>query len=288
MDWYRCVAAGARFAFLRAGSCTQATGNAYTDDQFLRNAELAPDYLPCGAYWYFRPNHDPIDQANYFCDLLKASNRFKLPPACDLEEEGGLTPLEVTERTKQFIYQVFHRISQWPLIYSRAAWLNTYIVTDEIWKLVELWVARYTSKPQPWGNPGDNPNVRPRYFSTWRFWQWSADGNGLGGTYGAKSDAIDLDYFNGDEAAFGQYIQGKLVQVVKVKKPAAAIRSGPSGTGASTALRQAQGIGSGSGSLGTVIGTTWRGRTWQAAGKSSDGKWTKVEGWIKTMDLEES
>jgi len=315
MDWYKARNTGARFGFIRAGSCTDAGGLLYADDQFERNASLGPAHLPVGFFWYFRPYHDPVKQADYFCNLIQG-RKWKLPPACDLEcsspsitpsttaslrsvsaqgAQGGsasaqgdystvasttpsttlrsaqgaqglsLSAVEVTNATKAFCYRVYHRLSVWPLLYSRAAWLNAHTVADDFWSRLEFWVARYTSKPQPWGNLGDSPELTPRDFTTWRFWQKSADGNGLGREYGAESDSICIEYFNGDEAEFAEYIQGWPAQLVRVKKPAAALRSSPEGA---------------------VIGTTWRGRTWQATGCSSDGAWTRVEGWIKSLDVD--
>jgi hypothetical protein len=222
--------------------------------------------MPVGFFWYFRPNHDPIKQADYFCDLIR-SRRWSLPPACDLEDSGGMQPYQVTAATKEFIYQVYHRLSVWPLLYTRAAWFNANTIAIELWLLIDLWIARYTSKPAPWGNPGDKSDMTPRDFRTWRFWQVSADGNGLGGEYGADSDSICIELFNGDEQAFCQYLGLTPSLLAKVKKPAAALRSGPGGS---------------------VIGTTWRGRTWPVLGRSGDGAWTRVEGWIKSTDVQDS
>ena len=49
-------------------------------------------------------------------------------------------------------------------------------------------------------------NPLPSNFDTWVFWQFSADGNGRGPEFGASSKSIDLNYFNGDLAAFNAYI----------------------------------------------------------------------------------
>ena len=105
LDWRIAASAGARFAFIRAGSISSGTGVPYTDYQFTRNASLAPQYMPVGFYWYFRPYHDPIKQANYFCDLIMGKN-WKLPPVLDLEEAGNLSPLQVTTAAGTFVLAV--------------------------------------------------------------------------------------------------------------------------------------------------------------------------------------
>ena len=55
--------------------------------QFETNARVAPDHMPVGYYWYFRPQFDPAAQAEYFCNLIK-DKKFSLPPVLDLETDG--------------------------------------------------------------------------------------------------------------------------------------------------------------------------------------------------------
>jgi len=97
MNWSRARSAGARFAFIRAGAISTA-GDCYTDYQFERNSQLAPEYLPVGFYWYFRPQFDPIKQASYFCSLIR-SKPWKLPPVLDLEDVGDpkQSPWKITD-----------------------------------------------------------------------------------------------------------------------------------------------------------------------------------------------
>jgi lysozyme len=207
MNWETADSAGANFAFIRAGAVSIG-GELYTDYQFIRNASLAPDYMPVGYYWFFRPQHDPVAQADYFCNLIEDEERH-LPPVLDLEKNGGLTPAQVTEAAKTFITQVYANLDLWPLLYTRGWWFNDNTVDDPVWDFVDLWISRYTSKKKPWGNLlpwPDHPKVKPRSFDEWKFWQWSADGNGRGEEFGAESNSIDLNWFNGDQAAFDEYI----------------------------------------------------------------------------------
>ena len=208
MDWDKADSAGAKFAFIRAGSINNITGNCYKDYQFDRNAELAPDLMPVGYYWYFRPNHDPEKQADYFCDLISEKTQT-MPMVMDLETSGGLSPVAVTNSAASFALKVYERMDILPLLYSRAYWLNANTVPDPYMKMMELWIARYTSKGKPWGNIlpwPDSPRIKPRDYDEWWFWQWSAGGNGRGAEFGASSKSIDLDYFNGDQVAFDEYL----------------------------------------------------------------------------------
>ena len=208
MNWAKASLAGAKFAFIRAGSIDNVSGNCYTDYQFDRNADLAPDLMPVGYYWYFRPNHESEKQADYFCDLI-SEKKQSMPMVMDLEDNGGWGPVGVTNSAAAFALKVYERMDILPLLYSRAYWLNANTVPDPFMKLMELWIARYTSKGKPWGNIlpwPDSPSIKPRDYDTWYFWQWSDGGNGRGAEFGAQSKSIDLNYFNGDEAAFEEYI----------------------------------------------------------------------------------
>lgn len=265
MDWYRCREAGARFAYIRAGSITSTSGTCYPDDQFERNASLAPEYLPVGFYWFFRAKHDVIRQAEYFCNLIKGK-RFILPPVIDCEDFEGCTPEESRLAVVNFVRAVYRRLARWPMIYTRAELWNRSTLGDDLIKTLDLWIARYTSKALPWGNPGDSEKVKPRDWTTWRLWQFSADGNGKGGQFGAKSDSIDLDHFNGDEIDFLLWSGQMPAQLVKVKKAAVGVYAAPGGP---------------------LIGTTWRGRTWQVNGKDESGNWLKVEAWLRARDTQE-
>jgi lysozyme len=204
MNWQTCSDAGAKFAFIRASSIYP-SGEIYTDKQFQRNSELAPEFMPVGYYHFFRPQHNPVAQADYFCNLIRDKPR-DLPPVLDLENNGYLGPVSVTEAAKIFIMQVYVNLDIFPILYTRGYWFNDNTIDDAVWDFVDLWIARYTSRGKPWGNLFDSSRLKPRSFDDWTFWQYSADGNGRGPEFGAQSKSIDLNWFNGDQAAFDAYI----------------------------------------------------------------------------------
>lgn len=209
MNWSKTVSAGARFAIIRAGYSSSNGGGNYTDERFEENVIGADSVgLPIGYYWYFRPNYNVNAQVDYFCSLIRDKPR-RLPVVMDLESTGNLTPAVITRRSADFALRVNENINELPMLYSRAYWLNANTIPDDLMKLLELWIARYTSKGKPWGNLlpwPDSPRIKPRDYDTWVFWQYSADGNNKGAEFGASSNSIDLNYFNGDMAAFRTYI----------------------------------------------------------------------------------
>ena len=179
MDWEKCAAAGAKFAFIRAGSIDNVSGNCYIDYQFMRNASFAPEHMPVGYYWYFRPNHDAVKQADFFCDLIENEEQV-LSPVIDIETSGNRSSRQVTDAMVAFIAKVYDRLKVWPIVYSRSYWLNANTLTHPFWKECDR-----------------------------TFWQYIANSNAAV-EYGGEGppggdDDIDLNYFNGDQAAFDEY-----------------------------------------------------------------------------------
>src|SRR3972149_4988308 len=177
-------------------------GKLYEDFEFRYNSEVAPQLLPTGYYWYFRPNHNPIAQANFFIDLIM-STHYKLPPWVDVEVDGGLSLDGVANQLWIFIDRMIYYLEP-PVIYTRGWWWNDNVASRSLWGSLDLAIARYVNLPEPWGNPGDQEKLRPYDWEDWLFWQWSADRppNGRGAEFGAQSNSIDLDYYNGSQDDF--------------------------------------------------------------------------------------
>jgi len=206
MDWAKCKEAGAKFAFIRAGSIGGVSGVCYEDYEFRYNSDVAPNFMPVGYYWYWRPNFDSLLQSNFFCNLIEGKY-WRLPPVIDVETMGGLNASQVATRLVNFCYSVYDNLGQYPMIYTRGTFWNPNgpvpgVGDNSLWASLDLWVARYTALPEPWGNPSDQEVLRPRHWNDWLFWQFSADGNGRGAEFGAQSNSIDLDYYNGNQDDF--------------------------------------------------------------------------------------
>lgn len=168
------------------------------DSEFRRNVEGARAVgLPVGAYHFYRPELSPFVQAELFAPLAAG---LDMPPALDLE----IGPISARD-VDQFIAHC-KRINgiQVSVVYTAAWFWDKYI--SRLSTNVDLWIANWTSAAVP---------TLPRGFTTWRLWQWSADGNGLGRQYGATgSYAIDLDRYNGTEEEFYQWVQKPSAPVV--------------------------------------------------------------------------
>lgn len=186
MNWQTAKAAGASVAVIRAGSIDNVTGECYEDTQFRRNAGLAPEYMPVGFYWYFRPNHNPILQADYFCDLIE-NTEWMVPPVIDVEEDGGKSPSEVASAVWVFLDRVQKRFNVRPMIYTSPGFWNAKVARSAWAKDYPLWVAN-------WVNLGV---IIPLLPEDWKgvgavMWQYRVARN-TGSHYGAQSSDIDLD-----------------------------------------------------------------------------------------------
>lgn len=208
MDWQKNYNAGGKYAIIRAGVWDYSTCAPGRDYEFDYNSEVAPHYMPVGYYWPIHTNVDVIRQADYFCTLVRDKPRpVKLWTDVEIDY-AEQTPAVYTTELKKFLARIFANLNEVSGIYTRANFWNLNVQASADWAKLDLWIARYACVVNPWGNPGDSSLIKPRDWNTWRFWQFSADRppNGRGAEFGSQSNSIDLNYFNGDQVAFDEYI----------------------------------------------------------------------------------
>ncbi len=187
IDWTQVAAAGKRFAFIKASE-----GTTLADETYSTNRSQAKAVgLYVGAYHFGRPDRTPGDavaEADYFLAMsqLEAGD---LVPVLDLEDAGGLSPVELQEWVKGYLGRIYERTGAHGMIYaSPTFWKNA--MGDTTWFATNgygvVWVAHWTSGPAPtvpaqnWGGSG------------WTVWQYTSSGSVPG-----ISGRVDLDRFNG-------------------------------------------------------------------------------------------
>lgn len=205
---------GRALGIMRVGSINNETGICYRDYQYDNNKAALDYYDEIGFYWYFRPNWPAKKQADYFHNLIEQAvgplnelawdsdvfGQFyiwrgkKIRIMCDFEEHGGLSPKGVTQAITGFVNCFF----LYPIAYLRGWWWNDHTnfpeFSTEPIGYMALIIARYADLDHPWN---DDPRTKPRDWSDWDGWQFSADGNGRGAEFGAESNSIDLSWVNG-------------------------------------------------------------------------------------------
>lgn len=168
----------------------------YEDFLFRENHAKFEDELPCGYYWYFRPEYSGVRQGEYVVERLdELKIPLRLPMVPDVEENAkSLSKAEFWYELLSFINVFIENGYTKIADYTRGWFWNENLgnpagASDQL-----LGIARYsTVLTHPWG---DSDKFRPLPWNDWWWWQKSADGNGLGPVYGCDSDDVDYGLVN--------------------------------------------------------------------------------------------
>ena len=208
MDWWKCKAAGAKYAYIRA-----TVGANYVDSQYERNYDNLIDVgLPTGLYHVVVPRYagKPIsadaNMENFYKQTKGSSPDF--PVILDCELTNGDNPRHITSVIEGCI-KILETEGYEVMIYTGAWWWDGNVMPADKWRNYPLHVANYTTAAEPY---------MPRDWKEWAIWQYSADGNGLGKQYGADSDDIDL---NRMKVAFWNKYMDAVEQPEPVEPPVA-------------------------------------------------------------------
>jgi lysozyme len=188
VDWPAVRDAGARFVFIKA---TEGLG--YTDSTFMEKWQGAKDSgLLRGAYHFFHPHQDALQQADRFIRTLRdRDDDGELPCSLDLEVTDGVPNRKIISGVKAWLDEVERRLGRRPMIYSGVSFLESSLseqgqapgwTTD-----YALWLGWFPRKYVPELKP-----LMPRGWPKWTFWQYSGEGRVRG-----IDVHVDLDLFNG-------------------------------------------------------------------------------------------
>jgi lysozyme len=176
ITWPRVRRAGVQFAFIRV-----ADGTTIVDTKFAANWSGAKQAgVLRGAYQFFRPEQDPIAQANVLVAELRKRGKGELPPVIDIEVTSNLPLATVVANARLWIEHVRSQLGVEPIVYTNYGmfrWGGGEPLARHL-----LWLAHYTEQcpsiPPPWNR--------------WTFWQYTENGrvDGIDGP-------VDLDVFDG-------------------------------------------------------------------------------------------
>jgi lysozyme len=184
--WRRVRRAGVLFAFIRVSDSTT-----LPDPRFAENWDGARKAgIARGAYQYFRPDQDPIAQA----DLLIAAvrrDRGELPPVIDVETTGGKSARHIERAVRAWIDRVRTQLEIEPIVYTGPAFWRDDVDGADLTSQ-PLWIAHYTqgcpSVPSPWPQ--------------WTFWQYTDRG-----TISGIPRPVDLNVFAGSFAELEDFMR---------------------------------------------------------------------------------
>jgi len=130
--------------------------------------------LKRGYYHFYRYHSEPRAQAKWCYD--NTPHDAELPLVIDLEDTRALKSLANVNNIKVLCAEVADLFGREPMIYTAAWWWNPYVfpylgASGWDYNALDLWVANYTTAPQPY---------MPRGWTDWQVWQhigdWSAPG----------------------------------------------------------------------------------------------------------------
>ena len=172
IDWKQ-VATTKVFTFIKA---TEGTG--LEDKLFASNWSAARNAgLLRGAYHFFHPSIDPVEQAEFFLSKVVTC---ELPPVLDVEASDNVASARLVQGVNTWVEHVANRLRR-PLIYASPSFWQR-LPASEIEQKADLWIAEWEIEHP--GKMGSWPG--------WSFWQYTSRGEVPGIT-----GSVDLNRFNG-------------------------------------------------------------------------------------------
>lgn len=191
VDWQAVKNANISFAFAKATE-----GVTFKDKTFATNwSGMKAAGIIRGAYHFFRPAKTADEQVDNFLKVVKnVLEPGDLPPVLDLEpwpEQVGIDWKNIAfneriNQVKTWLEKVEQATGEKPIIYTLASFWREYMRDSQEFTDYPLWVAHFTSKPQPdvpannWGGNG------------YKIWQHTESGR-----VGGVSGPVDRNRFNG-------------------------------------------------------------------------------------------
>lgn len=162
-----------KFVLIRATA-----GNDKEDAQFDANWKGAKQYhFIRGAYHYYRPNENSLEQAENFIKTVKL-RKGDLPPVLDIEqlpEEQSIDSLKIG--LKRWLKKVDEHYKVKPIIYTGERYYEDFL--KEEFKGYTFWIANYNFFVE---------NIE----DDWTFWQFTEKA-----TLKGINERVDLNIYNG-------------------------------------------------------------------------------------------
>ena len=163
-----------QFVFIRATA-----GNDRVDRRFKENWNGAKENkIMRGAYHYYRPNENSIEQANLFIETVKLQ-KGDLPPVLDIERLPKNQPLDSLKKgLKRWLTKVESHYQVRPIIYTGERYYSDFL--KEEFSEYLFWIANYNF-------------YREKIEDDWLFWQFTEKASLPG-----IKHRVDVNIYNGD------------------------------------------------------------------------------------------
>lgn len=202
MDWQKALDAGIDGAIIRCGL-------GYIQDWTYEynRAELERLKIPFGVYHAFWPSVSIDKQIRFFTERITG----RIYPMPDIERDLGYSRIELGKRCRDYVEGIAE--TRLPMIYTRATWWDYYIN--------QAWGGKY---PLSVAHYGAKVPALPVGWKTHKFHQYSADGNGKGAEFGARSNSIDLNRYNGTKEEYVKEFEIEQVEPEPEPEPVAGLK----------------------------------------------------------------
>lgn len=162
-----------KFVFIRATA-----GNNKVDSRFKQNWKKAKEHgFVRGAYHYYRPNENSIEQATNFIKTVKLQ-KGDFPPVLDIEnlpKTQSIDSLKVG--LKRWLTKVENHYNVKPIIYSGESYYKDFLAKE--FKEYTFWIANYNFFVE---------DIKDH----WAFWQFTEKGTVTG-----IQGPVDVNIYNG-------------------------------------------------------------------------------------------
>ena len=167
-DWARILASGISFAIIRATQGVAVSIPVGVDERFRRHMDGAiAAGMPVGVYHAFIAKRDGVEQAKFFhANIAPYLDKLVFPPAIDVELTHDQSPAVIADRLHDMAVTLEGLTGQKPMIYTSNGFWNSNVggQWDGYFATLPLWVAHWTTQPQP---------LLPRGWNRYKLWQFT-------------------------------------------------------------------------------------------------------------------
>ena len=180
VNWRQAKDAGIEFAFFKGSE-----GTGFLDDQAAANMQGSLEVaIPAGLYHWFKPNLDPIAQAEWMFHTTPWMNAHWI--AADLEDRK-IAVKDLVNRVHAFLGMLEDLTHKIPVIYTGLDYWTVHFGNLAWARRYPLWIANYRTDcprvPLPWGP------------TRWTFWQFTDKAPAA--AFGSQKSTVDLNISNG-------------------------------------------------------------------------------------------
>lgn len=181
IDWDALAASNeVEFAYIRVGN------GLGTDTKFARNWPAARRVgLKRGAYQYFRPGMDALEEAQHYLALIDDAGGYladDLPPMIDVETSDDQSSATIVEAVRIWVEYVEQETGMRPVIYTGSYFWDDNVGSDAF-SDYHVWTPHYTDNPCP---------LTSSSWAQWTIWQFTSTGRVTG-----IEGNVDINRFNG-------------------------------------------------------------------------------------------